>query len=222
MAAETTTATENTTRPHSPESLNDNILRLPAKETSSKSGSESNPTKTGQSTKSASVSKPPRSQPKLRRILRRGVSARVPLDEDLGYVYAAYVKGAMPERFGIPSGLKPREFDAALSLLLEQVEHFWIMAGARPFGFALGVNFGAFILPGDFTWFPWASDRNRLEGIVALMMEINKSGVGLFWTNHEEKHLWTHVAKYGVIRRVGTIEMDDKIAMWQTRKLKDA
>lgn len=138
----------------------------------------------------------------------------------MGYLYAAYVKGAFPERFGFPKGLKPREFDEALSLLVDQVDHLWVMAGIQPFGFALGVNFGPCVLPGDFTWFPWASERNRLEGIVALLVEIQKEAVGLSWTKPEEKRLWEHIAKYGVIRRVGTVfDLGEPLAMWQTRKI---
>jgi len=67
-------------------------------------------------------------------------------------------------------------------------------------------------------WFPWATDRNKLEGIVRASIELRKIKPVLIWADEDAKDFYTIVSKYGVMRRVGTFYGDKQYSIFQTKE----
>jgi len=92
--------------------------------------------------------------------------------------------------------------------------------GKLPVGSVFGKYMGPFLLLGDAKWLRWASDRNKLESIVNLLNELREDGLVLFFSNMDDKEFYTHILKYGIARRIGTINglyEDGNAALFQTR-----
>ncbi|MFQ5493646.1 MAG: hypothetical protein ACE5DX_05825 [Candidatus Dojkabacteria bacterium] len=92
--------------------------------------------------------------------------------------------------------------------------------GYMPIGSISGINSGPFLILGDTTWFYWASQRNIYESTVNFFNEIRKTVLALFYANLANKSFYEHIAKHGIIRRVGTIYNlyeKEPAALFQTR-----
>lgn len=145
--------------------------------------------------------------------------------DDLKWVWAAYRKGsldALSEYFTNDPG----QFTAQWAALLEAEVYVWVMVadtlrGRIPIGLVIGRPFiDDVVIMGNFTWFPWASNRNVYESSVNLVNELRKDINMLFTVEQSAKDLAIWVARHGIIRRVGTLhDMEDgPLAMFQSRR----
>lgn len=142
--------------------------------------------------------------------------------DDRKYAYAAYKLGAFgPDRKADSDGFTKQLEDY---LILHDVA-FIVEAptnkGRIPVGMIVGKYMGPTLYLGDTTWFPWASDRNKIETITNLLNELRRHYIVMFFCNMRDKEFYVNIAKHGVIRRVGTIYdllSDGPAPLFQTRK----
>lgn len=151
--------------------------------------------------------------------------------DDMKYLYASWRLGKL-SGFGdlVIDGDTPEAFtDSMVSYLVQRAQVAYTMI-ARPPGrdvMPVGMVFGVvpiygkqLMLIGNFTWFPWASRRNRLEATVHLLNQMRQEWV-LVGLADNDVPFFEHVCRYGVARRVGTlfdIEKDKPTPVFQTRK----
>lgn len=130
----------------------------------------------------------------------------------------------------VEPGLTPQEFDEAIKTHLTNVYHRgWVLEsvtkkGRMPVGVVFGIDNTAFLFMGDLLWFPWASDRNKTESIIYFVNKIRRDNVLVFWTpvnDSRKKKYLEYIAKHGIARRVGTLELNEPMAIFQSRKPRD-
>lgn len=129
------------------------------------------------------------------------------------YLWVAYKKGLLPLR----EGLSAKEFqEEAEAFLLSNYDYGWLIG---EYGLIFGKNAGPMILLGDVIWFPWASNRNILEGIVQLINTLRYEAKVTFFSSMDDKRFYEHVAKHGILRRVGRIHDVGKqpLAFWESK-----
>lgn len=153
--------------------------------------------------------------------------------DDIKYLYASWKLKPSSLPFQVEADT-PEEFtERALLQMAERYQVAYTLI-AKPPGkeiMPVGIIFGVVPLrgkrilwTGDYTWFPWASNRNRLETAVHFGNQIRKEWVMIGFVDMVNVHLFEHVCRYGVGRRVGTLfDLDDSanagpIAVFQTRK----
>lgn len=127
----------------------------------------------------------------------------------------AYKKGLFP----LEEGLSPTEFnEQAAEFLLANYDSAWLL-GEKPFGIVYGQAVGPMMMLGDATWFPWASSRNIIEGVTQLVNELRKTAKILLYCSIEDKRFYEHIAKHGILRRVGHIhDIDDgPSVLWESK-----
>jgi hypothetical protein len=167
------------------------------------------------STKSESVS---RSHPSLHKTLKRKPTYRDYTEADIKYIWAS------AKKLGDTS--TPKEFIDKFRLtyysyygqcyIVESVTD----KGTMPVGVVFGNFTGPFLLLENILWLEWATDRNKIETVVNLLNELRKKYLVLFHSNMKDKDFFVHVAKHGIVRRIGTIYNlydDGKAALFQTR-----
>lgn len=86
-------------------------------------------------------------------------------------------------------------------MLLEHFDRAWTVSVDKPMGVVGGIDIGPYTIP-QFHWFPWASKRNKLECLLAFAKDVDLPL--MWWSDPGENDTWVHIAKYGLIRRVGT------------------
>lgn len=92
--------------------------------------------------------------------------------------------------------------------------------GRLPVGAVFGKYMGPFLLLGDAKWLRWATGRNKIESIVNLLNELRQDSLVLFYSNMDDKKFYTHILRYGIAKRIGTIDGlydDGNAALFQTR-----
>lgn len=117
----------------------------------------------------------------------------------MGFIYAAYKEGAFDDL--IMRDLPPETFAARIEALMGSVEYDWILEDDKPFGLVLGRS----IMAGrgvecQVDWFPWASPRNRIEGMAIFLREIPKQLKVMFFSDDESKPFWQRFCRYRMIR----------------------
>lgn len=165
------------------------------------------------SRKSPSDLKPP---PRLKRTLKRKPVFRDLTGDDIKYVWAAYKKGAISQ---IKEGLNPADFKGEVtSYLLNNYHYHWVFENKKgdPIGLFFGVDCRAFILAGDAIWFPWATSRNKVESMVNFFNEIKNYHYLVGYCDEKDKKFFVHIAKHGIIRRVGTLQGIHFARLWET------
>lgn len=100
--------------------------------------------------------------------------------------------------------LSVSEFQNQLLDRLEGFQGAFVFSGERPLGLVVTVESEHRIEP-HVEWFPWASPRNKIEHGVNLINILKEKGLVLVIARMETKDFLVHVAKHGVLRRVGTI-----------------
>lgn len=135
------------------------------------------------------------------------------------------VKSSTGEQY-FSEDMGPNEFDEAFKqFVLENIQACWVLEARTKKGFIpVGVSHGHWffdaLLIGDTVWFPWASDRNKIESMVKLINELRKEHKLLGMIHPRDKDFFVYVAKHGIIRRVGTIydfNPEGPMAMFQSR-----
>lgn len=142
-------------------------------------------------------------------MLKRGCGFRQVVPEDNRWLWAAYQKGGLsgfPPELDLPGFL---EFLAQVlttpiqALMLEaKVDELGQVGpvGIASIRYAQGIEAWPWV-----DWFPWASQRNRIECGVKLLNDLNKEKLVLFHT--DELVFVNHLARYGLLRPIGWLKM---------------
>lgn len=110
--------------------------------------------------------------------------------------------------------------------ILKNYDAAWIFeaetkSGYRPVGVFCGHILRKVLFVADVIWFPWASKRNKLETTLHFINEIREHLVVMEFAKQNDKKHWEHICKYGVMRRVGTVNdlaaTGEPIALFQSR-----
>ena len=165
--------------------------------------------------KSDSDSAKPRNKWQLKKTLKRKVDYRPIENEDIKYVWAAYKKGAlapMGELFA--DGLMlAEEFKAEFqNAILTQCHAAWIISATTKRGLIpVGLVLAAYPMPNapymivnGMCWFPWATKRNVIEGIVGFLDRVRREFPLKFYALPEHKRTYEVCAMHSIVRRVGT------------------
>jgi hypothetical protein len=156
---------------------------------------------------------------RLYRTLKRAHGFRDFKDEDIKYLWAA-------EKFN-GHEVDPEEFKESIYELMNSSYDFaWIIEAIvknnyRPVGVVFGINSGVFTLLSDTVWFPWASKRNIIEGMVGFINKIRKQMLVLGHIDLKNKPFGEYIARHGIIRRIGTVDdiyKDEPAALFQSRR----
>lgn len=137
-------------------------------------------------------------------------------------LYAGYRMGAFAA-LDLPADIPADRFLEAMESLVTLYGDAWIARaptahGVLPVIVVFLMLAGPFWIAGDGLRMPWASARNVFEGYLALCDALRRDRRVLFWSRFEDKAFWTQIARYGVIRRVGTLmEHDPPLGAWETR-----
>ena len=125
----------------------------------------------------------------------------------------------------IPRDFDVEEFKAAAFGHLERFSEQFIVETDRPVGVIVTITDGYRYEP-HATWFPWASVRNRLEGCLKFLNQERKDRLGIIYMKAlpENISFLNHLARYGVLRRVGTIKrfysQGEDAVLFQTQEFK--
>ena len=117
-----------------------------------------------------------------------------------------------------PEGLEYRQFQDALgNSLLEGYFETFVLTGwlkgkqHRPLGLATlslqgSFDDGRLLLTPGVVWFPWATARNKVEAWVNFLNQQRKVRLLILRVPMEDKRYMEQMCRYGICRRVGTIE----------------
>lgn len=150
--------------------------------------------------------------------MKRKITYRALQESDFRWLWAAYGKGAFLD---VPRGLDLDQFVAAAYDRLNRFSEQFLVETDRPIGLILTLTDGYRFEP-HAEWFPWASQRNRMTGALTFLNRERKDRLGVIYMDMSGKTFLEHLAKYGVLRRVGTVfdffEPDSNAVLFQTRK----
>ena len=145
------------------------------------------------------------------------------------WCFAACRLGALPVIGNhLPERATPHEFHEAFIDWYSSHDYAWMLHAPcgdeqRPVGLALGrdmpVGYPAIGVVG-IEWFPWATPRRRLEAAVALFNTVRREAPLMIPCEHQDVRFFTHLARYGILRRVGTVHdvRKEPVALFQTRR----
>ena len=82
--------------------------------------------------------------------------------------------------------------------------------------FPVGVIFGVFtklqtydgvpeIILVNAEWFPWASNRNKMECMTKVLTKLRDDYFIKFYSSEKDKDFYVHIMRQGILRRVGHI-----------------
>ncbi len=134
------------------------------------------------------------------------------MEEDFKWFWAAYKKGTWE---GVmEDDLSQIEFvEFMLNQFSEASDLYTIYFEKKVIGLVIvtGRIFGStrYVRP-FINWFPWATNRNKLEGAVKTILELRKSLPVLVDVGTDLSKFVTHIAKYGILRRVGKLDQSDE------------
>lgn len=154
--------------------------------------------------------------PRLNRTLKRNPQVRDLTGDDLKYLWVAYKQGSLP----LQEGLTPQEFDdAAIDALLSIYNFGWtFLKDNKPIGFTFASSVGPFLFLGDAIWLPNASPRNKIEHATNLLNILRKETKAMFTCEQKDNDYYLHIARHGIIRRVGHITgMDKPMILWESK-----
>ena len=144
------------------------------------------------------------------------------------WLYAAYKLGSFGDGdlISLDEGMTPSEFDQKLRLLMSTYyEDGWVLESMnqgkmRPVGVIFSTYMGPLNLLGDMTWFPWSTDRNRVEAAVHFLNEARRHAIYVWYCDFKDKRFYEHIARHGIIKRIGSITglyKGGDVPFWQTR-----
>ena len=177
---------------------------------------------TSKSRKSESDSKPRIKKYQLNRLFHhRNVSIEPVSMDQMKYIWAAYRMGLWNDDFG--KDLSKEDITLLIAKIAETRHVVMITApnqGKEMPVALLIVREDNKILEPHLDWFPWATERNKIEGTIKLIIELRKIKPVWIWSKEETKEFFTYIAKYGVIRRVGTFYGDEQYSIFQSKEEK--
>ena len=143
----------------------------------------------------------------------RDVQVRGIIEEDLPWIYAAYLEGALKH---FEEGLSKSDFIDAFMDMAQRFDEVYVglsllhdPGGKRHAQIVPMVvsdaNFSEHRMEAHATWFPWATRRNTLEIAVKFFVEVRQEAVAILPIRRKDKSMFEHLCKYALLRRVGTI-----------------
>ena len=147
-------------------------------------------------------------------MLKRGCAYEDILDKHLPYLWAAYTKGTFEELEDFPKDLEPGQFkDRVVANIYNLLDSGHAMGvgicatseGEIPIGLIITEFQPDYALPHAY-WFPWASDRNKLEFSVRYLVDLKAENLILINVSETLAPFFQHLGKYGILRRIGTIK----------------
>jgi len=104
-------------------------------------------------------------------------------------------------------GLSPKEFrDAFSEMAAVRYDFGWMLvSGDRPAGAIFAIGILGLLFIADTVWFPWATPRQKIETMVHWINEMRRDMKIIEFARPEDKRFWEHIAKHGIMRRVGTV-----------------
>ena len=97
--------------------------------------------------------------------------------------------------------LDPLSFETKIMALMGSVEYDWIIENDKPFGVVMGRSIAAGRgVECQVDWFPWATPRNKMEGMAIFLREISKSLKIYFFSDEESKSFWLRFCRYRMLR----------------------
>lgn len=130
------------------------------------------------------------------------------MDEDLKWLWAAYNKGAFETV--LPKDLERDAFVSQITSALSSLNDLQaIWKKDRMIGI-VPILHRQFITEvyqePDILWFSWATARNKIVGAAKLVLELRKKAPVFVYVPQEDNKFVTHLAKYGIMRRVGKLQ----------------
>lgn len=164
---------------------------------------------------------------RLSRLLgKRDVRLDVMEESDIKYLWAAYNKGMWDGV--IEFGLSKDEFVDVVYQGLALSDAIFLISGKNSVG-----NIGVLTIKPIFfgqklyhrphiDFFPWATDRNKLEACAESIVDLRKQYSLLIDCDKETNIKFvTHVAKYGILRRVGKLDqIDGEVYLFESMGIK--
>lgn len=131
-------------------------------------------------------------------------------DDGIGWLHAAYKSGAFGALF--PPSMSSSEFREEAVRFLKRQQHAWIVYARMrkgreryPVGLVIGSSNGHRLYP-HALWFPWASPRNILEGVLGFLRDATEAGyLVIIPSGRKFLPFFTKLMRYGIVRRVGVI-----------------
>lgn len=120
-------------------------------------------------------------------------------------MWAAYRLGAFSR--AIDRDLSKQEFTEVFLQLMGIWDHEWVLHAPNdqspdgeiiPVGIMIGYGKDKIIEP-HVEWFPWASDRNKLEGMLAFFSEVSKEYKLFAYILPENQNFFVRLCRYGVL-----------------------
>lgn len=124
-------------------------------------------------------------------------------ERDFAYLWAAYRKGKFRDMIG--DNLGRAEFAESIVTILELFNHEWILEapnlnvpsdGMVPVGIVVANGDRRFIEP-HVDWFPWATDRNKVEAALAFLSRVSTQYKVLAFVRPEDKEFYIQMCRYG-------------------------
>jgi hypothetical protein len=168
--------------------------------TNGRSARKSSPSTTSTSRKSgcATISRD------SEQLLKRKPRIRQTQDSDLRYLWAAYRLGFWAD--AIDAELSQKAFEQKVYETLGMADYDWIVDARqgdniRPVGLILAhaLPDGRRIEP-HVDWFPWATPRNKLEGLAAYLRDVGKRFKILVYVEQAEQNFWERLKQYRLLR----------------------
>jgi len=137
-------------------------------------------------------------------LLKRKPRVRQTQDSDLRYLWAAYRLGFWAD--DVDAELSKEAFQEKVIETLARADYDWIVEARqndnmRPVGVILAhaLPDGRRIEP-HVDWFPWATPRNKLEGLAAFLREVSKRFKILVYVEEREQNFWERLKQYRLLR----------------------
>lgn len=168
------------------------------------------------------------SKPRLSRL--RKVPIRPLEPNDVKYVWAAYRKdrSSLSDLFPdlAQENIDPKIFRTGFLDFVKHNYDAWWTIGEIPYGLAVAElpAHGRVMFIVNMIWYPWATDRNILEGSVSFINQARKETKVYGFVQMKDVGFWNHVCRYGIMRRVGTsyeLYADgSQAAVYESKRLK--
>ena len=79
------------------------------------------------------------------------------------------------------------------------------MSVGKPVGL-VSITTDGYLFEPHLLWFAWSSKRQRLEAYAKFLNVMRQDGmVGILYMNHGGSKFLDHIARRGIVRRVGTV-----------------
>lgn len=158
---------------------------------------------------------------RLRNLIRRDTSFRPIEIEDMKWLWAAYKTGSF-DAVAFPEDLAKEELtDMMLAHFASMHEVFVLETETKRGKIPVGVV-GSLITERTephVNWFSWATSRNKLECATYFFSKMRNRPL-LVWSKEEHVKFYTHVSRYGVLRRIGKVYKfidNEDYMLFQTR-----